>query len=525
LPGNWLKKDLSNIENNPQSLSELIKKRKMYFIGITNPIEIKLNEVTTEDCYNKGKDSTLFFGISFLISQDYDVAKMFGFALEDRNIPEAKEYQYGLFAKYKSGEEQLVKTFDWIYESLPEINLRISTSQISSRNKKRVDVQWKFNYNDYKNQPTLAGFNLYKKEIGKEYVRLNKNRLIVSSTDSIAVISYKDKNLKNTVQYVYALAPVTIFNNEANYFEIEYNPTNVPGEFPQMKLFKDSTSSKVLFSWNFEKTNERFIKGFKILRENEATSSYDSIAFVSPSVRSYEETSPPKSKWYTYNYKVKTELKGNYYGTESNLISFFIPPKPETPKNFNIALNKEGKNYSIILKWEPNKKDTFTTGYYIYTTDRNPVSKIPSLYKSYLPMTFTNQIKYEYVSSGNRYGFAVAAVYNIYGVLIEGEKSNIEYILIPTGQINRLQFENVNQTNDKRVIFNWNFNSKNYPDMKGFRIYNNGQLFMDENKISKESRTITSDVLKPAIYKFQITAITSSGVESEKMPVWPIVIK
>ena len=73
LPGNWSSKDLSNFEKDQQNLSSLLSKRNQYLRGITDPIVMKINEFSSDDCYKKGKDSSFFVGLSILISQDYDL--------------------------------------------------------------------------------------------------------------------------------------------------------------------------------------------------------------------------------------------------------------------------------------------------------------------------------------------------------------------------------------------------------------------------------------------------------------------
>lgn len=525
LPGNFVTKDLANIEKDKKALQDLMAKRELYIKGISAPIAIKINEITTDYIYKTGKDSSYFIGTSLLISQDYDLAKLFGFAMEDRDIPVAKKYEYGLFVKYFNGEEKLIKSIEWIYGTTPEVILKIETFKKASRNKKSIELQWVFNYNDYKKHPTISGFNMYKKEKGKLYEKLNKNRIWVSSNDSVAKIVYVDKSLKDSIEYTYAIVPVTIFNSEAQYVEISYSPVSVPAEYLPLTLIKDSISGAVNFSWAFDKNNERFINGFKILRSLGSLSKFDSIMFVGPTIRSYYDKVLPKTTRYTYNYKIIAVLNKPYDDVESNIVSFFTPPQPSAPINFNAALTKEDGKEVVLLKWDTTSTDTIKTMYKVYVTDRNTEGPSPLLYGSYLEPTTETQINYKYVSAGNRYGFAVSAIYDIFGIKIESDKSNIAFITIPTGNINRLQFSSVTLNANKSVTFSWVYNSDSYPDMKGFRIYDNDRLLIDENNLSKDTRSFSTQVLSTGIYRFQITAVTNSGVESEKMPIWTINVK
>jgi hypothetical protein len=496
-------KALSNVEPDPAEAKRLSDK-----LGV---LVSKKNtkEISAANYANRlSTDKDALRALSFAIALDYDFALLNGFALVDRT-PGTSHNEYGLFLK-KNGktEDKPVATFDWNYGTSVDLNPGIIVNAIPTATRKMVQILWKADQSKLKNA-NVVGFNIYKHAGGK-WSKLNYGPVAVKEKGDF---TFFDSTGTATGVSAYAVSAVSMFGNEGNKVEYKYDPADHPIEYkaPELGMINsagENFENGFLLTWTFPKEYEKFLKGF-VVEKNNLPGTYKQVGeLIEPQVRTINEKtfSPPA----TYvQFRLKAVYKDERILPGNERLYYYLPviyaPKPQ---NLTGHWTKDnGKTY-IDLNWQQKAKDdSLTSGYQLYAL--NPMDNKMYLEGS-VDLITGNSFRYEVFNrQATKYKFVIAAVSKFKAV---GHFSDTAYVTAPTQSL-AMPVIYPYSVDSSKVILNWTY--KDVPDLKGFRVYQNGNLIASENVLSKDTRKfITPDLKIGETYQFTLQAITESGIES-----------
>ncbi|MDH5367489.1 MAG: hypothetical protein OEW67_10910 [Cyclobacteriaceae bacterium] len=182
-------------------------------------------------------------------------------------------------------------------------------------------------------------------------------------------------------------------------------------------------------------------------------------------------------------------------------------PVPEGLKGKYIST--DSVNY-INLSWDhKSTTDSLTTGYNILV-NFPPEDKLLILGKA--GIVFTNNYNFTIKNNySSKYRFAIIGVQNFPNVKRSLLSDTIEVItpsiVLPNIEIKELKSRGEN------IILKWEYDYS-IADLKGFRVYVNGNIFADENKISSNTDQLYFSYKENGEFIFQLSAVTNSGLES-----------
>src|SRR5207247_710834 len=127
IPGISMKRDFSGLGAN-KSEENLLKAR--LFKLLTSH---KLKETDNNYLQKLNNNEKELDDIMKLISDDYEIALIHGFAFLDHSIRQKTDYQYGLFI---AGTAKLLAKVSWNYGQIPDLNaVNEITSRANTKNK------------------------------------------------------------------------------------------------------------------------------------------------------------------------------------------------------------------------------------------------------------------------------------------------------------------------------------------------------------------------------------------------------
>ncbi|MDP1726657.1 MAG: hypothetical protein Q8M15_07725 [Bacteroidota bacterium] len=511
--------------NNSPIVPEIALNKNLFNTGVSDNesqrLKLKLGKLITtkktKEIHNKdylmrlSNDPSALQGLSFAIALDYDFALLNGFAFIDQTAIAGNNYEYGLFLiEANQTANEPVSVFSWMYgtKSLLEPDIEISGRKYGKTGK--VELNWFVNTDKMKTVH-VAGFNIYKKITG-QWIRQNSYPLNSKTSQAGKYVWFDTTAIKNEI-ILYAVALQSIFNNEGEKVEYFFNPSEYPAEYKTPVLDKiilsgENYKSGFNINWSFASEQEKFIKGFVIEKSNLPYSFQKVTDIIPAKIRSYtDSTYSPPASYIGFRVKViysdETQLNSN-----EKLIYFLPEIRPPTPMNLKIKWTHNEKKLYADLSWDPKRTDDTLTDYYLlYAT--NPVNE-QFMQAGSLPIK-TNTYRYEInYPFANPYKFCVSAVsvYKSEGALSDTVRSISPSQKLPYISINNLSLDS------NRVLINWD-----YPeiwDLKGFRIFQNGNMVASEFQLNKTNRTFKTPGLKlGASYQFMIQAVSENGIISE----------
>jgi hypothetical protein len=508
-PESSLTKDISNVEKNPAQQQRLVEKRQQLITDKT------LFEIPNEKYIELVKDKNNLIGLSIALGRDYDIALLSGFGLVDRNIPEAKGYEYGLFPRFNDvSVEAPVSTYTWEYGSKPETVVKMEASYKVGKSKKQIEVTWVVDVKSYKEHKTLNGFNIYRKSDNTGTKKLNDTPIWINTKEDKGILFYKDTDINDSTVYTYSAVPVTIFNTEWSGVEMELNLADTPKEIEPPKLDDKSQGSnskrEFLFEWDFKAENEKFIEGFVMERKKQKDSLFISVSNILPaSQRSFIDNQLPAPDGNYYHYRLSAVVKeGTNLWSNRILIYNKENKHPTAPRNLSGEIITEGDQKFIALKWEGSGDTNAIKGYKLYSS-LPPDTELSWL--GNIPLITDTEYKYEIYYTAGEYNLAVSSINT------DGEESDLSPIISifsPSRFVPAIRDWTI-IGEDNKVNFKWKYNEE-LPDLEGFRIYLNGNLAVDESKLKSDVRQWAYSLDNSGNYSFEIVAITRFGIESKK---------
>lgn len=503
VPALGLNKNLENVE--PDVAEQQRLKEKLQ----TLIADKKTKEISADVYADKLKtDPKAIQGVAFTIALDYDLALLNGFGVVDRSAEDGNSYEYGLFL---STSKEPVSTCSWKYGAKANLD-EVATNFSSDIMIKPFNILLKWNANAEKLKTTqAAGFNVYKKN-GIEWTKLNATPVNAPATIDYVFADKTAVNRNNAVTY--AIALVSIFGNEGNKTEHIYDPSLHPeehkaAELGEIKSAGENFKDGFAISWTFPQEYEKYIKGF-VIEKNNMPEGYKEVTAVLPAnARSYsEKTFSPPASYVSFRvyalYNDAAKIKGNEQ-------LFYYLPVIYAPQPKNVAgkwVKENGKTY-IDLTWDKQaKNDTLTDGFQLYASNRFDNKMY---WENSVPLIEQSTYRYEvFNNNATQYKFIIAAVSKYKAV---GAFSDTVVVQTPTASLPKPVIYPYT-VDSAKVTLNWTY--PDVADLKGFRVYQNGNLVASEFQLQKGINKFLSPQLQiGATYKFAIRAVTEGGVESD----------
>lgn len=332
IPSFGVDKDLSYADNNIQVQSELNKK------AATLIASGKFKTVSSTDYIKKLKtDSSTMLSLTFLFVNDFDLAILNGFGLTDRDVPQG-EVEYGLFFHGINADQPLATyTFTSGKSSLSDVNYTLKFKPNLA--KTAVNIYYNIDM-ESANKSNYNGINIYRKKEGENWDKLNKSPIWFTSISKTKEPFYLDEKVEKGIDYIYTLAPVSIFGTEGEKTEHIYNPskyagTILPSTIAENKKVTDGDGLGL--NWDFDATQEMYIKGFIIQRKPHIDSAFTDITgIISANERNYKD--------------VTNKLYNNYYFYRIKII-------PNDDQSLQNILGKE-----VLVYYKPELKPTMPQG-------------------------------------------------------------------------------------------------------------------------------------------------------------------
>ncbi len=471
----------------------------------------QVKEISPEDYLKRLQtDNKALEGLAFAIALDYDFALINGFAFIDITPLDGKKYEYGLFLVEKSKTANKPSSiFSWLSGTKAMLNPDIVVKGKTFVRQGKVQLSWNVNTEKIKDI-YVAGFNIYKKE-GTAWIKINTDPVNTKSLNGKGYY-WLDTTASSTASTTYGVAMQTIFKNEGDKSIYKYIPAENPPSFKSPVLEEVSSAGEnfadgFAVKWLFSKDDEMFIKSFVIEKAN-LPDGFKNVYEIIPRSRNMTDVtfSPPAS--YVSFRVVAIYLDGTRLNSNEKILYYLPVIKAPKPQNLNVTWVMENKKLYADLSWNPkNAKDTLTDYYLIYAS--NPVNG-KFMQAGGLPL-YSNSYRFEIMfDPASRYKFGVTAVSKY---KFESEMSDTAIVMSPSKKLPYIQINTIIQDSN-RVQFTWT-----YPeiwDLKGFRVFQNGNMVASEFELNKDIRKFKTPGLKwNADYNFSVQAVSENGVVSE----------
>ncbi len=507
IPSLTMEKDLSYADSDESGLNKL--KRKLSTILGSG----KYKTVSSTDYLKKLKtDSAAMLSLTFLFVNDFDLAMLNGFGLTDRDVPNG-DVEYGLFFHGISADKPLASyTFASGKSSLSNINYTLKFKP--NLLKTVVNIYYQINM-DIANKSNYQGVNIYKKKVGGNWEKLNQTPIWFTTIGKTKEPYYLDEKIEKGASYIYSLAPVSIFGTEGEKTEQTYNPNNYAGTILPSSISenKKATDGDGLgLSWTFDSTKESYIKGFIIQRKPNLNGEYTDISsLINSNQRTYKDVTNKLYNNYHF-YRIKTIPNNDQSMQEiigKEVLMYYRPVlKPAIPQGLRGEFVTQGDKRYIYLKWDKNA-DRFTKGYRIYASFP-PSTKLS--WQGDIPLLTENEYKFPVTNfDAADYHFSITGISEL------EDESKLSQTIIVTSPSSVMP--NVNiwpfKVDSNQIAIEWKYTAP--ADLKGFRLYENGKLLLDETILKAEARKYTFTSMEyNTNYKYELEAVSKNNVVSQR---------
>jgi hypothetical protein len=510
IPEQSVSKDLSNVEADAAEQSRLRQKLQ----NMENSSQAK--EIKSDEYLRKLKsDAGAIGAVALITGLDFDMALLHGFGLVDRNIPAADNYEYGLFS---AGSSKLLSVMIWKYGEKADLNIITTVSAKSISPGTKIQLTWQA---DKERTPIamLAGFNIY-----RNGAKINSAPKMAVDDIGKMLFSTFDSAVSTTEPTRYEISAQSIFGIEGSKVSYEYKPSEHPSSYKNATLLKiepegANFSEGMGVTWTFPPENEIYLKGFRIEKADLPAKFTTLSENISPGDRKFiDKTKTSAASYIKFRviaiYKDGTELPSY------ELLYYYLPTiKPLKAMNVKTELVVKEHQTFAKLSWDPKAADDTLTDYYQVMVS-NPVSGKFMLDAGIPPIkdnSYMYEIDYRHAA---KYKFGIVPISKY---LIQGEISDTAEVLSPSRELPYIRINSLTADSNK-VSIRWD-----YPDLwdiKGFRIYQNGNLVANELQVKKNARLfVTPGLRRGAIYDFSVQAVTEYGVESDKSMPSTIIIQ
>ncbi len=508
-PGLWSKRKLSTSGCN--KYDESLLKPKLYRLFSSH------KQVDTDPARYLQKlntDENELRKITAEMTEDYELAILNGFGYIDHSLSLKSAYQYGLFLQ---GTEIMLAKTSWNFGAIPDLDVvQELTSKVSADNK-GIKVIWVADTDKIKTAH-VAGFNIY-----REGIRLNSNRILPEDSKDPSVYTWYDKSVNSTSPIQYSVAAESVFDIEGIIRSYAYDPIDHPKEYKKADVtniaslgfyFKEGTSVK----WSFPKDQEKFIKGYYIEKDNMPAGYTQVSGLIDPSARSFTDNSHSQVNGYI-RVRVKTLYKDRVSTTSSDhLFSYFPVNEPPQPQNLKVKSVSGDRRITAYLSWDPPMAgDSMTSYYKLYAYDQQNNKFMSATDQPIMSNSFT------YVIDRGLAGLRKFCVSSVNKQKTESVFSDTVSVQTPSMELPSPVIKKVAADNYNKATIEWQF--PDIPDLKGFRLTQNGKVIATEIELKKEVRQFVTEKLEEGMsYEFSLIAVSDIGVLSNSSAPFHVVV-
>ena len=438
------------------------------------------------------------------MKNDFDLAFIAGFGFIDNIDIKDKKYTYGIFYVQDGGKEKAEPeaTFSIINTD------KLQIDQTFEKAKKGINISWTMSSKEVRDLG-MFGFNIYRSKKGiKSLEILNKRPLgSVKTENDTLVWNYQDNQADNSKDYIYAIAPVNMFQKEIKRFVKKYNSKKFQIlEIPSIDTLHLVNDIQVLVKWRkkFTKKELKRIKELKVERTESNKLLFKPISNIlaGDSYQFIDSIKKEYGKIYVYRLVVVDKNNKKWYSKTKSML-FLGEPKPPKPANARAEFKMIGETPNIVLSWDSKlKNDSLTKGYIISTDE---LKQGVFLRLASLSIITKNNYTYQLNTNGGReFQFKIIPV-SIDGV--HGPVAVVKY-QVPLINVPSVTDFIVSLTDNSKIKLKWNF-PDNTP-VKGFNIKMNGKIiatYQDVDSTYREWTITNSEFEKEGVNGFVIQSV------------------
>ncbi len=497
LPEISLQKDFTIVDTDPVAAGDL----KAVLVQKIGAGEMK--EISHTAYIEKLRtDPDAIKAVAMMTALNYQLALINGFAFVDRNTS-AGRWEYGLFP---TGSNKALATASWQFGERPDLDLITDITARKTSVKNKIQLVWTVDSVKAK-AAHLSGFNIY-----REARKLNQAPVMSLNSVGLYEFSWFD-SLEVLQKTQYNISTVSIFGIESALRPFTYDPAMHAQDYQAPELIEplsevQGTTAKVRLSWTLPKSLNQQLKGFRMYRADLPAEPRTISELLPPNARSFDDKTPAVIPSYV-RYQLQAIYQDGTIMQSGERLFYYAPAlKPSKPQGLKATWTKKADKLVVDLSWNaPAADDSLTDYYQLYASDA--ISG-----KLYLQAdrgriegnTISYTINY---GKGQRYDFAVSAIGKN---LVESELSDTASVRVPSQQLPYPRIENV-AVDSNRVKLFWDY--PEIADLKGFRVFQNGNMVASEFELNKAVRQFSTPSLKwNTTYGFTIQAVTETGVES-----------
>lgn len=492
IPASYVGKNLSNVDQLVSEQERLDKKLSVLINeGKAKPVshdEFKERLVTSP---NPGAS------IAMIFAMDYDLIRLNGFGLIDRDVKPESTYTYGVFSVINGATAaEPAGEITISFEGPDEITMK-SGFEVIGKNKK-LRLQWEFDLKTYR-ASNFKGFDIFA-IINSQRVKLNNNLIWITSKEEPGILTYlTDFPAEQTA---YAAVPVSYFNRSGKEQSFSFDPNYYTAVILAPVLEGRVNDDLIELSWSIDHKYDTLID--KVIISSWQGNGFEAIAELKSSDRKYEVTSKVEG---LSRYRLSLHTKaGRIINSNDKVISLKKNSFVESPSNLTGEVITDTTGNFIQLSWS-YPADQGERSFRIFT--EGPDGNL--IYNSALSRNVNSPMNIPVRSfAGKKVRYAVQAMDS------QRNKSTLSdsiEVITPSKRLPQPRILKV-QMVDGQSILDWSF-SDQYMDLKGFRVYINDEEVGNENEITITERQIVLPSIEPGIHTVAIQAISIYGLESD----------
>lgn len=500
IPATNRREDLSYVTNSNEVLSRIQRK---YDSLISNNLIRNMDEDVMYESFLSDTSKVKF--LLFLASIDFDYALIHGYAYIDEKLEEGESYIYGLFPVDDQLQEWSAPLHMTNFNSGNRYTYEIPSSPSVRRltRKKGLEVRWRM--------PTerlrvydVKGFHVFLQDsLGRR--RLTNTPIRVNMAEDTTDLLYLDNEMTMSENQTFTAVPINIFNTSGKGMEFYYRDVSAPESIDiRLSAGDDAEQRVVNLKIAYSPDVSALADKVNILIRERPGEKQKTLVSQRRSLTAHSLFQTEKYRYYQVELILKN---GDKYYSNELLIYKDLSSKPATPTGLRASIVQQGSSEYVYLRWDPDlPSNASNVGYELYTDgimgDGLAREGSIGLIQAY---SYKYEIKEQY---GRDYHFAIRLINDG----SESEMSDTVRILVPSKVIPRLTIWPIDKQ-ENIVTLNWNY-PDGIGDLTGFRLYQNGELIVNEDSLTKDQRTWRSAELTPGSYSYEIEAVTSFGLRS-----------
>ena len=447
--------------------------------------------------------------------QNYEAAKLAGWAFEDKTVKEGEKYLYKVVVKMPAestdqiGEGSVYAAPD-MYETLPN---PIGLAGIFKDG--YVLLSWNFNLL----QKLYTNYIVERSSDNTTFTPLNGVPLFSAqeSKNGQQVSLFYTDSIPNNKVFYYRVKGKTAFGETGPASNVVEGRAQANlGFVPRIYRKEIPTENKVKLYWEFDEKGNEIISGFELRRANTNKGPYETVKKDIPvSVRETSYEGLKRSNYFRIVAMGNNGVESESYATLVQPVDS-IPPKP--PIGLRAVIDTTGV---VRLNWDKNLEE-YLRGYRVYRTynvetefsELTRSTHLGETYKDTIPFAnLNNKVYYKLVAEDQRYnksGFSKVLVIDKPDVTPPSPPVLRKYEVTQEG-IRLSWIPSSSQDVTAHMVYR---KTAGMPDIKWEEMF--------ETTNSQDTTFLDSNELSPNVYQYTIVAKDSTGLESR--PADPLVI-